>query len=82
MTKTEKMEYSKKQVVGVYGFSNCGGIEILDILHGIDDFVIYRWNTGTENPADVHRAKINYGVNKTTFRAGRVTVDFSDVMRV
>lgn len=78
MTKTEKMMYSSKKVVGVYAMGLCG-IEILDIS---GDVVVYRWNTGTENPADVHRAKINYGVNKTTFRAGRVTVDFSDVMRV
>ena len=81
MTKTEKMMYSTKKVIGVYAMG-LYGIEVLDIIHGINDFVIYRWNTGTENPADVHRAKINYGVNKTTFRAGRYTVDFSDVMRV
>lgn len=66
MNKQKQMEYKDKQPVAVYPMSNWGGIEILDILYGIEDSVVYRFNFG--EPQEVHRAKVNYGVNHSSFR--------------
>jgi hypothetical protein len=81
MNKQEKMEYKDKQPVAVYPMSNWGGIEILDILYGIDDSVVYRFNFG--EPQEVHRAKINYGVNHSSFRTtAGYSVRLDECMRV
>lgn len=66
MTKEEKLMYAEKKPIATYCMSNWGGIEILDILYGIDDAVVYRWNFGT--PSEVHKAKIRYGVNHSSFK--------------
>ena len=66
MTKKEKKEYENREPIAVYPMTNSGGIEIMDIVHDIDDYIIYRWNFGT--PTEVHRAKIYYGVNHIRFR--------------
>lgn len=66
MTNKENEVYRNKPVVAVYPLSNWGGIEILDILYGISDFVIYRFNFG--EPQEAHRAKIRYGANHSSFR--------------
>jgi hypothetical protein len=81
MNKQEQMEYKDKQPVAVYPMSNWGGIEILDILYGIDDSVVYRFNFG--EPQEVHRAKINYGVNHSSFRTtAGYSVRLDECMRV
>ena len=81
MTKKEKKEYENKRPIGVYCMSNFGGIEIMDILCGIDDYVVYRWNFGT--PTEVHKAKINYGVNHSSFRTSAgYSIRLDDCMRV
>ena len=66
MTKEEKKAYENKRPVAVYPMSNWGGIEILDILYGIEDYVVYRFNFG--EPQELHRSKIRYGVNHSSFR--------------
>ena len=80
MNKKEKERYKNQRPIGVMCLSNWGGIEVLDIEYGFDDYVIWRENYG--EPQKAHRSKIHYGVNKTTFRAGRMTIDFAEVMRV
>lgn len=81
MTKQEKKEYENKRPIGVYCLSNWGGIEILDILYGIDDYVVYRFNFG--EPQELHRAKINYGVNHSSFRTSAgYSIRLDECMRV
>lgn len=81
MTKKEKKEYENKRPIGVYCLSNWGGIEILDILYGIDDYVVYRFNFG--EPQELHRAKINYGVNHSSFRTSAgYSIRLDECMRV
>ena len=84
MKKSEKIEYLKKAPAAVYCFSNCISIAIKEVNYGIDDYIVYQWmlSDHTPEPADVHISKINYGVNKTTFRAGRYTIDLAECMRV
>lgn len=66
MTKQEKKEYENKEPIATFVLCNLGGIEILDILYGIDDYVVYRFNFG--KPEETHRAKIRYGVNHSSFK--------------
>lgn len=80
MNKQEKAKYKDREPIGVMCLSNWGGIEVLDIEYGIDDHVIWRFNYG--EPQELHRSKINYGVNDSSFRAGRMTIRLSEVMRV
>ena len=82
MKKSERIEYMNKKPVAVYGLTNCHSIIIKDILAG--EAVIWQWAVidREPQPGDVHISKINYGVNKTTFRAGRYTIDLSECMRV
>lgn len=81
MTKKEKQEYENKRPVGVYPMTNWGGIEILDILYGIEDYVVYRFNFG--EPQELHRAKIRYGVNHSSFRTSAgYSIRLDECMRV
>lgn len=81
MTKKEKKEYENKQPIATYCMSNFGGIEIMDILYGIDDYVVYRWNFGT--PSELHTAKIRYGVNHSSFRTSAgYSIRLDECMRV
>lgn len=48
--------YKNKEPISALPLSNWGGIEILDIVHEINDYVVYRFNYGT--PEKIHKAKI------------------------
>lgn len=81
MTKTEKKKYENEKPVAVYTMNNWGGIEILDILYGIEDYVVYRFNFG--EPQELHKAKIRYGVNHSSFRTpAGYSVRLDECMRV
>lgn len=80
MTKKEKKEYESKRPIAVFCDSNWGGVEILDILYGIEDYVVARYNYG--EPQELHRVKIHYGENVQSFRIGRRTFNLNDFMRV
>lgn len=77
MNKTEKKAYESKKPVAVYSMSNWGGIEILDILYGIDDYVVARWYGKS-----IHCVKIHYGANHASFRIGAHTIRLDECMRV
>lgn len=81
MTKQEKLEYKDKKPIGVYCMSNCGGIEIMDIKYGIEDYVIWRFNFG--EPQEVHKSKIYSGVRHTSFRTtAGYSIRLDECMRV
>lgn len=81
MTKEERKKYENKRPVAVYPMCNLGGIEILDILYGIEDYVVYRFNFG--EPQKLHRAKIRYGVDHSSFRTlAGYSVNLDECMRV
>ena len=81
MTREEMKQYQDKRAVGTYCLNNWGGIEILDIQYGIEDYVIWRWNYGSTDDV-IHRSKIRYGGNHSSFRAGRLTIRLDECMRV
>lgn len=59
MTKQEMNQYKDREPIAVYPMSNWGGVEILDILYGIDDYVVCRYNFG-EPEKKLHRVKIQH----------------------
>lgn len=59
MTKEEQEYYSSKTPIAVYPVSNWGGVEILDILYGTDDYVVCRYNFG-EPEKKLHRVKVQH----------------------
>lgn len=77
MTRQEKEHYKDKKPVAVYPMSNWGGIEILDILYGIEDYVVARYYGKT-----YHKVKINYNINHPSFRIGRFTIRLDECLRM
>ena len=73
MTKQEKMQYADKKPIAVYPMSNWGGVEILDILYGIEDYVVARYYGKS-----YHKVKIN----GNSFRIGRFTIRLDECLRV
>ena len=57
--KTLYKTYENKKALGVFTLSNFGGIEILDILHGIDDYAVACFNFGTGRQ-QIRKHKIYY----------------------
>lgn len=80
MNKQDKEKYRDVKPIGVYGMNNWGGVEVLGIEHGIEDYVIARFNFGGE-PQNPHRCKIRYGSRWDSFRIGHFTVRLDMVMR-
>ena len=67
MTKVEMEQYRDKKPIAVYPMGNWGGVEILDIIHGIDDYVIARYNFGEPEKDKLHRVKIKYNKSGTPY---------------
>lgn len=80
MTKEEIAEYSSKKPIAVYPMSNWGGVEILDIIYGIDDYAIWRFNFG-EPEEKIHRSKIKYGASTASITVEGTHVSLGDCMR-
>ena len=81
MTKHEQEIYSNKKAIAVFPMTNWGGVEIMDILHGIDDKVVYRFNFG--EPQECHVAKIRYGENYDSFKTyAGYSIRLNNCMRV
>ena len=81
MTKEEMEKYADKKPIAVYPMSNWGGIEILDIEHGIDDYAICRYNFG-EPEKKIHRIKIKSGASVDYIMVDGTYVRLDDCIRV
>lgn len=79
MTKKEQEMYLEKKPIAVYPMTNWGGIEIMDILYGIDDKVVYRFNFG--EPQECHVAKVTGSHNRFRTTAG-YSIRLDECMRV
>lgn len=77
MTKKEKNLYNSKKVIAIY---SCGlvGLEVLDIIYSIDDYIIYRY-TGDNT---IHRAKIYNTGNTSYFNSCIGYVNLNNCLRV
>ena len=80
MTKKEMEKYKDKKPIVVCPMGNWGGVEILDIEHGIDDYVICRCNFGTPEKK-LHRVKVYYGEKAATIYIDGEMLKLENFMR-
>lgn len=87
LSKEERTEYQKKEPIAFYGMSNFGGIAILDIQYGLDDYIIWYDSQIESEKRKIHISKIYYTRNKDFaepfFRPyGSMRVKLSECLRV
>lgn len=76
MTKAEKEMYSNKYPIGVYTLSNFGGIAVLDVIYGIDDYVVVKYYD-----ISIHRVKIMHTASgRSYFRIGRYRIYMDEIV--
>ena len=83
MTKNEKIEMYNKKSIAYY--SGLNGLEIKDIIYGIDDHVIFTVNAwyGKNSYKDVHMAKIyNNAAGDAYFRFKGYTIPLNECIRM
>ncbi len=85
MTKTEREGmndyYKGRKPLAVYPMSNWGGVEVLDIIYGIDDYAVVRYNFG-DVEEKVHKLKIRYDSGSPYVRLDGNRIRFDECMRV
>ena len=57
-------QYRDKKPIAYLSLSNSSGIEIYDIIYGINDYIVYRFTSHER----LHKAKIRYGEKSTSFQ--------------
>lgn len=83
LTKEQKAEYQKKEPVAVYGLSNFGGIAIIDILYGIEDYIVWYNSQIESEKRKIHVSKIYYSENDAYFKPyGSMYIKLSDCLRI
>ena len=73
------------EAVGVVAFGFYHGIEILDIIYDIDDYIIWRYAGDCEVDKKIHRSKIYYWSNCADwfFKTSEgLKIHGSEIMRV
>lgn len=79
----ERIEYQKKEPIAVYGMSNFGGIAIIDIIYGIEDYVVWYNSQIESKKRKIHVSKIYYSENGGYFKPyGSLYVKLSECLRV
>lgn len=75
-------QYAETKAIGVMPMNNFGGIEILDIIHGIDDYAVACFNFGTGRQ-QIRRHKICCSESGRTYIKKQGTrYYFDQIMRV
>lgn len=64
LSKEERTKYQKKEPIALYGLSNFGGIVILDIQYGLDDYIVWYDSQIDTEKRKIHISKIYYTRNK------------------
>ena len=68
-------------VIGLYCLDMFNAIQVLDIEHGVDDKVVFRWATPTEYSRPT-RARIRYDEQgEPFFMTKGYTIPFNEVLR-
>lgn len=79
---TLKKLYENKKAIGTHAMCNFGGLEILDIIYGVDDKVVACFNNGCGR-TDIRTHKIQYTTGGRPYiRKYGVRYYFDDIMRV
>lgn len=83
LTKEQKAEYQKKEPIAVYGMSNFGGIAIIDIIYGINDYIVWYDSQIDIEKRKIHISKVYYSENGGFFKPyGSLYVKLSECLRV
>lgn len=83
LTKEQKAEYQKKEPIAVYGMSNFGGIAIIDINYGINDYIVWYDSQIDIEKRKIHISKVYYSENGGFFKPyGSLYVKLSECLRV
>lgn len=67
-----------EKVIGVYHIVGGRGLEILDILHDIDDYVVYRDMVGKKHKAKIYMTR----KDRAYFRYGSRPIYLDECLRV
>ena len=79
----EKLSYQKKEPIAVYSMSNFGGIAIIDIIYGIEDYIVWYDSQIESEKRKIHVSKVYYSENDGYFKPyGNMHVKLSECMRV
>ena len=77
MTREEKAKYQDKKAVAVYSMGLVG-YEVLDIVYGIDDYIITRYS----HDRSLHKTKIYYNNDRTYTKLYGRRVYMDECLRV
>jgi len=78
MNKQQKIEYMNMDTIGTCW--DAGGIEVKEIEHGINDYVIFVACVMGSNPT-VHRIKIQYNSVNAYFKFNGWHISFNNIIR-
>ena len=79
MTEVEFLHYRYDVPTVAYTAVYGGGIEVKEILYGIEDYVVFVAGTWFGTPT-VHKVKIHY-TKRPYFRFGNIRVHFDELIR-
>ena len=83
ISKEEKEKYQEKKPISIYGMSNFGGIAILDILYGIEDYIVWYDSQIKAEKRKIHVSKIYYSKNGRYFKPyGSLHIKLYDCLRI
>ena len=68
--------------IATYSICNNGGIEILDFIYDIDDYVSYCFNFGDTKKRKIHIVKLYSNTKGTYFKANNMRIYLNECMRV
>ena len=79
MRKEEKQAFLQADSVGY--FSGFGGLEVKEILYGIEDEVVFCVGAWTGH-REIHKARIHYETERPFFLYRGIRVHFDEVIRM
>lgn len=83
LSKEERTEYKKKELIALYGMSNFGGIAIIDILYDTDDYIVWYDSQIESEKRKIHISKIYYTSSDSYFMIyGSKRIKLSECLRV
>lgn len=83
LSKEERTKYQKKEPIALYGLSNFGGIAILDIQYGLDDYIVWYDSQIDTEKRKIHVSKIYYSENGDYFKPyGSMYIKLSECLKV
>ena len=76
------MTRKDERLIATYPICNHGGIEILDFIYDINDYVSYRFNFGNTENKKIHKSQLYTNNKGTYFKANNMRIYLNDCIRV